>query len=147
MASSGMTGCIQVGLKQELVRRGVTMKRTWTIIGVGDVPGSFKWYQALFGQPATLPAHDYFGQILDSDGTVLLCLHEWGAHEHPSLMSPDHGTPGNGLLLFFRVEDFALALHRARSLVTRLEGWSLWLPKSTRRTIVHATNEYRIPPP
>jgi hypothetical protein len=54
------------------------MKRTWTIIGVGDVPGSFKWYQALFDQPATLPAHDYFGQILDSDGTVLLCLHEWG---------------------------------------------------------------------
>jgi hypothetical protein len=57
------------------------MKRTWTIIGVGDVPGSFKWYQALFGQPATLPAHDYFRQILDSDGTVLLCLHVWGAHE------------------------------------------------------------------
>src|ERR1700730_1879748 len=97
------------------------MKRTWTIIGVGDVPGSLKWYQALFGQPATLPAHDYFGQILDSDGTVLLCLHEWGAHEHPSLMGPDHGTPGNGLLLFFRVDDFDLALQRARSLVTRLE--------------------------
>ena len=45
----------------------------------------------------------------------------WGAHEHPSLMSPDHGTPGNGLLLFFRVDDFDLALQRARSLVTRLE--------------------------
>ena len=61
------------------------MKRTWTILGVGDVPRSFKWYQALFGQPATLPAHDYFGQILDSDGTVLLCLHKWGAHEHPPI--------------------------------------------------------------
>ena len=97
------------------------MKRTWTIIGVSDVRDSFKWYQALFGQPATRPAHDYFGQILDSDGTVLLCLHEWGSHEHPSLMSPDHGTPGNGLLLFFRVDDFDLALQRARSLVTRLE--------------------------
>src|SRR5215472_5359764 len=71
------------------------MKRTWTIIGVGDVPGSFKWYQALFGQPPTLPARDYFGQILDSDGTVLLCLHKWGAHEHPSLMGPDCVTPGN----------------------------------------------------
>lgn len=68
-----------------------------------------------------LPAHDYFGQILDSDGTVLLCLHKWGAHEHPSLMSPDHGTPGNGLLLFFRVDDFDLALQRARSLVSRLD--------------------------
>jgi catechol 2,3-dioxygenase-like lactoylglutathione lyase family enzyme len=97
------------------------MKRTWTIIGVGDVPESFAWYQTLFGQPPTAPAHDYFGQILDSDGTVLLCLHKWGAHEHPSLMSPDHGTAGNGLLLFFRVDDFYLVLQRARSLVSRLE--------------------------
>jgi len=97
------------------------MKRTWTIIGVADVLGSFKWYAALFGQPTTVPAHDYFGQILDADGTVLLCLHKWGAHEHPSLMSPDRGMPGNGLLLFFRVDDFDLALQRARSLVTRLE--------------------------
>lgn len=97
------------------------MKRTWTVIGVGDVAKSFKWYQSLFGQPATGPAHSYWGQILDSDGTVLLCLHEWGAHDHPSLMSPDNGTPGNGLLLFFRVDDFDLALMRARALVTRLE--------------------------
>src|SRR5882762_2331283 len=97
------------------------MKRTWTIIGVSDVPSSFKWYQSLFGQPETRPGHAGFGQILDSDGTVLLCLHEWGAHGHPSLMSPDHGTPGNGLLLFFRVDDFDLALQRARSLVSRLE--------------------------
>jgi hypothetical protein len=36
-------------------------------------------------------------------------------------MSPDHGTPGNRLLLFFRVDDFDLALQRAYSLVTRLE--------------------------
>ncbi|HEV7671045.1 MAG TPA: VOC family protein [Thermoanaerobaculia bacterium] len=97
------------------------MTRTWTILGVRDVPRSFQWYQSLFGQPETQPAHDHFGQILDSDGTVLLCLHQWGAHEHPSLMSPDAATPGNGLLLFFRVDDFALALERARSLVTRFE--------------------------
>ena len=97
------------------------MKRTWTIIGVSDVPTSFKWYQSLFGQAETAPAHSYFGKILDSDGTVLLCLHEWGAHEHPSLMSPARDTPGNGLLLFFRVDDFDLALPRARELVSRLE--------------------------
>jgi hypothetical protein len=47
------------------------MRRTWTIIGVGDVPGSSKWYQSLLGLPETAPAHDYFGQILDSDGTCL----------------------------------------------------------------------------
>jgi len=97
------------------------MKRTWTIIGVKDVPGSFKWYQSLFGRPETAPAHDYWGQICDSDGTVLLCLHQWGAHEHPSLTSPDKALPGNGLLLFFRVDDFNNALPRARALVNRLE--------------------------
>jgi hypothetical protein len=97
------------------------MKRTWTIIGVRDVPSSFKWYQSLFGQPKTFPSHDYFGQILDTDGTVLLCLHQWGAHGHPPLMSPDEASPGNGLLLFFRVDDFGLALKRARAVVTRLE--------------------------
>ena len=90
------------------------MKRTWTIIGVRDVPGSFKWYQSLFGQSETAPGHDDFGQIRDSDGTVLLCLHQWGEHEHPSLMSPERVIPGNGLLLFFRVDDFDMALKKER---------------------------------
>jgi hypothetical protein len=76
------------------------MKRTWTIIGVRDVAHSFRRYQSLFGQPATQPGHDYWGQLVDADGTVLLCLHQWGAHEHPTLTSPDTATPGNGLLLF-----------------------------------------------
>jgi catechol 2,3-dioxygenase-like lactoylglutathione lyase family enzyme len=97
------------------------MKRTWTIIGVADVARSAKWYQSLFGQPEKPPAHDYFGQILDTDGTVLLCLHRWGSHEHPTLSSPEHSEPGNGLLLFFRVDDFDDALTRARALVTQLE--------------------------
>jgi catechol 2,3-dioxygenase-like lactoylglutathione lyase family enzyme len=92
------------------------MKRTWTIIGVRDVPGSFRWYQSLFGQAESAPAHDHFGQIVDTDGTVLLCLHRWGEHEHPSLAKPDEGTPGNGLLLFFRVDDFDAAVERARAL-------------------------------
>ncbi|MBV9459333.1 MAG: VOC family protein [Bradyrhizobium sp.] len=97
------------------------MKRTWTIVGVADVPRSFTWYQSLLGLPATAPAHDYFGQIVDSDGTVLLCLHEWGAREHPSLTSPSVAAPGNGLLLFFRVDDFDAALPRARALASRLD--------------------------
>src|SRR5207247_535475 len=96
------------------------MKRTWTIIGVSDVPRSFKWYQSLFGQPATTPTHPDFGQLLDADGTVLLCLHQWGVEEHPSLMSPHDGTPGNGLLLFFRVDAYEMALRRARALAQRL---------------------------
>jgi hypothetical protein len=71
--------------------------------------------------PETAPAHDDFGQIVDSDGTVLLCLHAWGAREHPSLTSPHDAKPGNGLLLFFRVDNFDAALPRARALVNQLE--------------------------
>lgn len=109
------------------------MMRLWTIVGVADVAASLKWYQSLLGQPETTPSHSYFAQVLDADGTVLLCLHEWGAHEHPSLTSPAPAAPGNGLLLFFRVDDFDLALQRARGLVTRLDEEAHFNPNTRTR--------------
>ena len=81
------------------------MRRLWTVIAVADVKRSFQWYQSLLGLAETLPAHDYFGQIREEDGTVLLCLHQWGAHDHSSLADPRHAAPGNGLLLFFSQPD------------------------------------------
>ena len=48
-------------------------------------------------------------------------------------MSPDGAPPGNGLLLFFRVDDFNLALERARALVTRLEEESHVNPNTRTR--------------
>jgi hypothetical protein len=36
-------------------------------------------------------------------------------------MSPDRAQPGNGLLLFFRVDDYEMSLKRARALVARFE--------------------------
>ena len=106
------------------------MKRIWTIVGVADVAGSFDWYQSLLGLPPSSPAHDYFGQICDADGTVLLCLHKWGAHEHPSLTSPAHAEAGNGMLLFFRVDDFDAALRRARTLAGVLAEEPHWNPNT-----------------
>jgi catechol 2,3-dioxygenase-like lactoylglutathione lyase family enzyme len=97
------------------------MIRTWTIVGVRDVRRSLDWYQSLLGTAQTEPAHGHFAQVLDSDGTVLLCLHAWGAHEHPSLTSPDATPAGNGLLLFFRLDNFNPALTRARGLADQLE--------------------------
>ena len=45
------------------------MKRTWTIIGVTDVRGSYAWYQSLFGQPHVNPdtGTDEFS-LRDPDG-------------------------------------------------------------------------------
>lgn len=98
------------------------MNRLWTIIGVANVAESFRWYQSLFGQPQTAPGHEHFGQIVDADGSVLLCLHQWGVHEHPSLMHPEAAAPGNGLILFFRVDDFDACLARARALAGALQA-------------------------
>ena len=96
------------------------MKRIWPIIGVRDVPASARWYESILGCSNVHP-HPTFAQIVDSDGTMLVCLHSWGEHEHPTLMSPEGAKPGNGLLLFFRVDDFDAALQRARTLVARFE--------------------------
>jgi beta-galactosidase GanA len=60
-------------------------------------------------------------RVLQTNGTVLLCFHEWGAHGHPWLISPLDAKPGNGVLLFFRVDNFEVALPRARALVSQLE--------------------------
>ena len=96
------------------------MKRTWPIIGVSDVGGSSRWYQSLLGCPSTHPDGSVFDQVVDRDETVLVCFHHWGDHGHPTLLAPDRGSPGNGLLLFFRVDDFDDALRRARALVPEL---------------------------
>jgi catechol 2,3-dioxygenase-like lactoylglutathione lyase family enzyme len=97
------------------------MIRNWTIIAVRDVQSSFDWYQSLLGLGPGAPAHEDFGQIQDRDGSVLLCLHAWGEHQHPSLTSAAHAPPGNGLLLFFRVDEFETTVVRARGLVDQFE--------------------------
>lgn len=119
------------------------MTRLWTIIGVADVAASFTWYQTLLGRPETHPAHHDFGQVRDADGTVLVCLHEWGAHGHPTLTSPAAATPGNGLLLFFRVDDYDAAVTRARTLAARFEEEPHVNPNTgTREFSVHDPDGY-----
>ncbi len=97
------------------------MKRIWPIIGVRDVRASSDWYQSLLDCRNTHQDGSVFDQIVDTDATVLVCLHHWGDHQHPSLLSPDEASPGNGLLLFFRVDDFDAALQRTRDLVRTFE--------------------------
>jgi catechol 2,3-dioxygenase-like lactoylglutathione lyase family enzyme len=93
----------------------------WTTIAVQDVGASLDWYQSLLGIPPTSPEHEYYAQVVDGDGTILLCLHRWGDHDHPSLSNPERGGHGHGLLLFLRVDDFEATLARARNLTPRLE--------------------------
>lgn len=94
------------------------MVRTETIIAVKHVQKSAEFYSNLFN---CKPEHggDNF-EILTSDETVILCLHRWGEHEHPTLLNPDIGV-GNGLILFFRVDNLDQVLENAKNLNTVIE--------------------------
>ena len=103
------------------------MKRTWPIVAVADVARSSAWYVRLLAARENHPGAAVFNQVLDGDGTILLCLHRWGPsgprgdHDWPSLASPAAGRVGNGLLLWFVVDDFDAAWGRAQTSGTAVE--------------------------
>jgi hypothetical protein len=76
-----------------------------TIIGVGDVPSSFKWYQSLFGQPKTAPGHDDFSQLLIRMEPSCSASTS-GARTGILLAEPRRGVTWQWALLFFRVDDY-----------------------------------------
>lgn len=103
------------------------MKRIWPTIGVADVPKSTAWYNQLLNARSTHPGAPVFDQIVDEDGSVLLCLHRWGPsgprgdHHWPPLSSPEQRNTETGLLLWFVVDDFDSAWERAQLLSSVIE--------------------------
>ncbi len=79
-----------------------------------DVEASSAWYQKLLGARSDHGGKE-FDRIVSDDG-LLLMLHHLDAAEHPALANPDHGSPGDGVLLFFHVADVQQAYERAREI-------------------------------
>ena len=108
------------------------MIRTQTIIGVRNVTQSSEWYQTLLSCKA-LHGGDRFEILADKhDDTPILCLHKWGAHAHSTLMSPDV-KKGNGLILYFRVDNFTEIWDNARELYAVIEETPHVNPNSGRQ--------------
>ena len=95
------------------------MIRTEVIIGVADVEKSSAWYQSLLNCKS-MHGGNTFEILADMDDTVILCLHKWAAHDHPTLNSP-RIKPGNGLILYFRVTDLNGIWHNAQNLHAVIE--------------------------
>lgn len=70
------------------------------IIAVKDVNASAEWYMAVFACTRT-HGGDNFAVLEDAEGEVLLCLHKWGEHDHPTLMNRLESV-GNGLILYYK---------------------------------------------
>jgi uncharacterized glyoxalase superfamily protein PhnB len=73
------------------------------IIAVKDVETSTKWYQKIFGFKKE-HGGNHFSVLVSAHGEVILCLHKWEEHNHPTMTNPNI-APGNGLLLYFRTEN------------------------------------------
>jgi catechol 2,3-dioxygenase-like lactoylglutathione lyase family enzyme len=95
------------------------MIRTEVIIGVRNVVKSAEWYMALLGCKTTHNGNN-FEVLTDGEGNTVLCLQRWGVHEHSTLMSPDV-KKGNGLILYFRVDDLQQVWDNARELYAVIE--------------------------
>jgi catechol 2,3-dioxygenase-like lactoylglutathione lyase family enzyme len=94
------------------------MVRTETIIAVKRVAESSIFYQRLLGCRSEHGGGTF--EILKSGSHVVLCLHEWGEHEHPTMISPAKEN-GNGLILFFRVDDLNSVFENAKALQADIE--------------------------
>src|SRR3546814_19297585 len=70
------------------------------IIAVKDIEASAKWYQHIFGFKN---AHggENFAVLTSENDDIVLCLHKWGEHDHPSLTEQTKAK-GNEILIYFR---------------------------------------------
>lgn len=72
------------------------------IIAVKNVNVSAEWYQTVFACKRTHGGNE-FAVLEDENGEILICLHKWGEHEHPTMKNSDI-LAGNGLILYYKTD-------------------------------------------
>jgi catechol 2,3-dioxygenase-like lactoylglutathione lyase family enzyme len=89
--------------------------RPQPLIAVTDVEASSRWYQALLGCQSAHGGGEYERLVLD--GRLILQLHSFDVEHHHGPIGDRFDKPfGNGVLLWFEVDDFDAAWTRARQL-------------------------------
>ena len=89
--------------------------RPQPLIAVTDVEASSRWYQRLLGCRSNHGGPNY--EQLVSQGQLVLQLHRFELADHHGPIGNPHDRPyGNGVLLWFEVDDFDAVLERAAEL-------------------------------
>jgi catechol 2,3-dioxygenase-like lactoylglutathione lyase family enzyme len=89
--------------------------RPQPLIAVNDVEASSRWYQRLLGCQSAHGGPHY--ERLVANGTLVLQLHNWDVEHHHGPIGDRSARPyGNGVLLWFEVDDFDDAVARAMEL-------------------------------
>jgi len=114
------------------------------LICVHDVEESSRWYQRLLGCHSAHGGPNY--ERLVSKGSLILQLHNWYVeHQHGPLGNPELRPYGNGVLLWFELDDFDAAVARAEDMKAEVikprhrsenAHWECWLRDPDGYTIV-----------
>lgn len=115
--------------------------RPQPLICVHNVEASSRWYQQLLGCRS-----DHGGEVYERlvmDGQLVMQLHRFDVeHHHGAIGDPDDQPYGNGVLLWFEVDDFDAAVKRSEELGARVKlarhrnppdgdggpnHWEIWL--------------------
>ena len=86
--------------------------RPQPLIAVTDVEASSRWYQQLLGCQSGHGGREY--EQLVSGGQLVMQLHSFEVgHDHGQIGDPANRPYGNGVLLWFGVDDFDAVMERA----------------------------------
>jgi catechol 2,3-dioxygenase-like lactoylglutathione lyase family enzyme len=86
--------------------------RAQPLIAVSDVEASSRWYQHLFDCDIADLGLEYEKLVVND--TLVLQLHRFDAeHHHGRIGDPSDKPYGNGVLLWFEIDDFDAAVARA----------------------------------
>ena len=126
--------------------------RPQPLIAVRDVEASSRWYRRLLGCQSDHGGAEY--ERLNSGGRLVMQLHQWAVeHHHGPIGDPDQAH-GNGVLLWFEVDDFDAAVARAEELEAEVvmarhrnppdgdggpNHWEIWLRDPDGYTVVLAS--------
>lgn len=90
--------------------------RSQPLIAVTDVEGSSRWYQRLLGCQSDHGGTEY-ERLVSAQGVLILQLHRFEVeHNHGPIGNPDDRPYGNGVLLWFELDDFEAAITRVAEL-------------------------------
>lgn len=127
--------------------------RPQPLIAVTDVEASSRFYQRLLGLRSAHGGSAY--EQLASKGQLILQLHSFDVHHHHGPIGNRNSKPyGNGVLLWFEVEDFDDVLQRAAEMGAEIvlprhrnppdgnggpNHWECWMKDPDGYTIVVAS--------
>jgi len=123
------------------------------LICVNDVEASSRWYQRLLGCRSDHGGRGY--DRLTSNGRLVLQLHRFDVeHHHGAIGDPALRPYGNGVLLWFELDDFDAAVARAEEMKVDVvlprhrnppdgdggpNHWEMWLRDPDGYTVVLAS--------